>query len=88
MFLEPGDVIVGFTDGIPEARKGKETFGTEAVSRLLEESAFQPAGTIAERVMDAARAFAGGTLGDDAVVVVVRAVETDQADQDEERSDG
>ncbi len=78
--LGPGDSLVTCTDGITEARQGRsEMFGDEALAELLLDSSGDPAQVVAERIMDAARSFAGGYLRDDVAVLVLR-VPDDAAD--------
>ncbi len=71
--LTPADVLVLYTDGVTEARRGRELFGYE---RLVETVSALRAGSVqelAQGVSDAALAFAG-TLKDDLHVVVLRLV--------------
>jgi sigma-B regulation protein RsbU (phosphoserine phosphatase) len=74
--LTRGDLLVGYTDGLPEARRGKEILG---IDRLRAELAGQEPGlsaeAVAENLLAAAERFAGGPLQDDAVVVAIRALE-------------
>lgn len=70
--LAPDDLFVGYTDGIVEARRGAETFGVEAIQRILEKSHEEGEREIAHAILAAARSFTGGRLEDDAVVLVVR----------------
>jgi sigma-B regulation protein RsbU (phosphoserine phosphatase) len=79
--LGPGDALVFYTDGITEARGADgDLFGE---TRLLAELA-RCAGLSAEEtvthVVDAAHAFAGGRIGDDVAVLVVRVPEDAGAD--------
>jgi Stage II sporulation protein E (SpoIIE)/PAS fold len=72
--LGPGDALVFCTDGVTEARDGSgEMFGDEALPDALLDCAGKPAETVAERIVEDARAFAsGGRLDDDIAVLVVR----------------
>jgi sigma-B regulation protein RsbU (phosphoserine phosphatase) len=71
--LPPGHSLIMLTDGVTEARKGKEFFGLDGV-----EAAIQRAGTtrslddLGEAIVADAKAFAGGTLKDDACVLLAR----------------
>ncbi len=72
--MEPGDLVVLYTDGITEAAdaKGRE-FGTGRLRRIVAEMKRQPAREIAERIMLSAGLFSGEpTPKDDQTVVVVR----------------
>jgi serine phosphatase RsbU (regulator of sigma subunit) len=70
--LPPGGAVVLYTDGVIEARSGRELFGDERLDALLAKRAGEPAQAIAEAVLDACRAFSDGALADDCAVVVIR----------------
>jgi hypothetical protein len=72
--LGPGDALVFCTDGVTEARdRSGEMFGEEALPDALLDCAGKPAETVAQRIVEDARAFAaGGKLDDDIAVLVVR----------------
>jgi serine phosphatase RsbU (regulator of sigma subunit) len=77
--LEPGDAILLTTDGTTEARRRNKAGKTEflnysGVTKLATRAfsrGFAP-GKVAERVLSGARKFAGGTLHDDACVLVFK----------------
>jgi sigma-B regulation protein RsbU (phosphoserine phosphatase) len=70
--LDPGSVVVLFTDGVTEARRDGELYGNERLDRFLSENRKLPAAELARAVVDGARAFSGGGLADDLAVVVVK----------------
>ena len=70
--LEPGSVVVLLTDGVLEARSDGELYGERRLGRLLAERRDEPASDLARAVVEGARAFSGGDLGDDSAVVVVK----------------
>jgi serine phosphatase RsbU (regulator of sigma subunit) len=70
--LPPGGSLVLYTDGVIEARRDGELYGTERLDALLTEHWASPPGEIARRVADDARAWSGGELTDDLAVVVIR----------------
>lgn len=71
--LVPGDTLVLLTDGVTEARnRGGEQFGDQVLGELLEELRGAPAGEVAARIGDAARAFETRRAQDDLAVLVVR----------------
>lgn len=72
--LAPGDVLCVFTDGLVEARRGAELFGTERVAELLHRHAGRSADELATVVLDAVRAFHGDRLVDDLAMLLVRNV--------------
>jgi serine phosphatase RsbU (regulator of sigma subunit) len=54
-----------------EARSDGELFGVERLDEVLASTTGRPAAEVAESVLEACRAYAGGELGDDCAVVVV-----------------
>jgi sigma-B regulation protein RsbU (phosphoserine phosphatase) len=70
--LAAGEAVVLYTDGVLEARRGRELYGVERLDRLLSERHALSPGRLARAVLDDCRAFAHGELVDDCAVVVVR----------------
>jgi GAF domain-containing protein len=70
--LDEGSAVVLFTDGVVEARRDGELYGQDRLDRFLAENRSLPATELARALVDDARSFAGGGLGDDSAVVVVR----------------
>jgi len=80
MSLEPGDVLLAFTDGLIEVHDPHDRdklFDENSVRELLIEHAGKGATAeeIARALAEAAFAFSGGTLEDDITLVVVRKTE-------------
>ena len=69
--LDPGSAIVLHTDGVVEARRGRELYGVERLDRLLAERSELGAKELAAEVLAETRSFAGGDLSDDCAVVVI-----------------
>ncbi len=69
--LGAGDVVVLCTDGLTEARRGDELFGTERLREVLEACRGRRAADILEGLLAAVRAYADRPL-DDLTVVVLR----------------
>jgi phosphoserine phosphatase RsbU/P len=71
--LEPGDLLVLYTDGIIEAmaRSGRERFGTERLIALIEEHKEATPLAIRDRLMDAVTDFAAA-LDDDVTLLCAR----------------
>ena len=69
--LSAGDVVVLYTDGLTEARRGDELFGVERVRRSLDLAGTSRAADILEDLLAAVRDFADRPL-DDLTVVVLR----------------
>ncbi len=70
--LQPGGAVILYTDGVIEARRGRELFGVERLDEVLARSAGRPAQDVADAVLAACRGFAGGDLADDCATVVLR----------------
>lgn len=69
--IEPGDTLVIYTDGLVEARKGKEEYGVQRLRQKVAELGTQPAAEIMAGVLDDVRAFANGHEQQDDVTLVV-----------------
>ena len=79
--LEPGDLLVIYTDGITEAMRegidGLELFGTEGLDRALGEFSSDRACDCAELVRKAIAAFTSDTAPtDDRTMLILRAIST------------
>jgi serine phosphatase RsbU (regulator of sigma subunit) len=71
--LEPGSLIVLYTDGVVEARgAGGEFWGHEHLDTCLTAQRGLAADEIAEQTIAACREFADGDLQDDCAIVVVK----------------
>jgi PAS domain S-box-containing protein len=69
--LEPGDVLLAYTDGISEARRGGAFLGEDRVLSVLAGLSRDDPQRLVDGLMDAAADFGGGELADDAAVVAV-----------------
>jgi serine phosphatase RsbU (regulator of sigma subunit) len=74
--LEPGDVVVAYTDGLTEACAANDfqrMYGEERLAAAVARAASLPAAEIVRAVIeDVARFTGGGEAGDDRTLVVVR----------------
>jgi serine phosphatase RsbU (regulator of sigma subunit) len=70
--LPPGAAVVLYTDGVIEARRSGELYGTERLDALLERRRTLGARELAHAIVADCRAFAGGELTDDCAVVVLK----------------
>jgi sigma-B regulation protein RsbU (phosphoserine phosphatase) len=70
--LDPGDVLVLYTDGVSEARSGGRFFDDEGVQDLVRGAGDLDARGLAELILTTAVDFQGGVTRDDIAVVVVR----------------
>jgi serine phosphatase RsbU (regulator of sigma subunit) len=68
--LEPGDVLVVYTDGLTEASRSGELFGDEQVWQVLDCHAHRRAADMLEELMSAVRAWSDGPLDDLTIVVL------------------
>jgi hypothetical protein len=70
--FEPHDVLLLYTDGVLEARRGEEEFGLDRLEATFSRVAeWEPEG-IAAAIAEAAREFAGGILNDDVTLLVLK----------------
>ena len=74
MTLEPGDLLVGFTDGVTETpNRDDEEFGDQRLSQLLMRLAEKPLDRIASEISDAVAAWTGNLeRHDDTTLVLAR----------------
>jgi serine phosphatase RsbU (regulator of sigma subunit) len=70
--LPIGATIVLYTDGVVEARRDGELYGTGRLDALLVRERELPARELAHAVTEDARRYSGGELSDDLAVVVIR----------------
>ena len=74
--LSPGDLIVGYTDGVVEAvahqGSGREPFGTAGLVAAVRPHLGADAETVARAVETRLEQFADGPLADDVTIVVIR----------------
>jgi sigma-B regulation protein RsbU (phosphoserine phosphatase) len=77
--LQPGDLIVLYSDGITEAgaREGKE-FGDARLEDVVAAHAPEPLAEIRERVVEAVREWSGQEPEDDMTLLLVRATESNK----------
>jgi serine phosphatase RsbU (regulator of sigma subunit) len=73
--LPNGSVLVVYTDGVIEARNDGELYGVERLDALLSANRDLAPRELAVAVTESCRSFAGGDLGDDVAVVVIRRTE-------------
>ncbi|HEX6738158.1 MAG TPA: SpoIIE family protein phosphatase [Vicinamibacteria bacterium] len=71
--LAPGDVFIFHTDGITEAARGSEEYGTARLRALVEAHADEPADALGETILeDVDRFIEGRPRNDDLTLVVMR----------------
>ena len=70
--IGPADVVVIYTDGVTEARRGREFFDDDRLWSALRASAHLEAQAIADHIIGSALEFQGGDARDDMAVVVIK----------------
>jgi GAF domain-containing protein len=68
--LQPGDVLVTYTDGVTEARRGRAFFGEGRIRRAVRRS--RTAQGAVEALLTAVGEFSSGVMRDDAAALIVR----------------
>lgn len=74
MAWEKNDVAVLYTDGLAEARSGGVMFGEDGVASMIRRDPTASPDVLTKSLVEAARDFAGGPIGDDVAVLVLRHV--------------
>lgn len=72
VLLLPGDLIVLYTDGVTEARRGDDFFEEEALEALVVRAGALGAQELADAIVQEAVGFQSGDTRDDIAVVVLR----------------
>src|SRR3954447_13612455 len=70
--LDPGDLLLLYTDGLAEARSGEQLFGEERIAAIVRRDPGQEATTLCKILLEAARDFASAPLTDDVAILAVR----------------
>ena len=69
----PGDTLLLWTDGLSEARSGKDFLGPDGVDELVQRSLGEPTlRAVGQKILAGACEYAGGRLQDDACLVLAR----------------
>ncbi len=69
--LGAGDLVLLYSDGLVEARRGDEMFGTEGILKVLGQGPYRRASDLLKALLEGVRGFADRPL-DDITVVVLR----------------
>ena len=70
--LESGDLLLMYTDGLTEARDGDQFFGEERVATALRRDPGVDPEVLCKSLLEAAKDFSSGPLGDDVAIVALR----------------
>lgn len=73
--LQPGDLLVLYSDGLTEATKSGEEFGDKRLKSEIEKRSQQALGDIQAGVLESVRKWAGDELEDDMTLLMVRSME-------------
>jgi serine phosphatase RsbU (regulator of sigma subunit) len=74
MAWDQDDLAVLYTDGLAEARNGDALFGEDGVANMIRRDPTASPDVLTKVLVEAARDFAGGPIGDDVAVLVLRRV--------------
>ena len=70
--LQKGDLLLLYTDGLTEARKGEVLFGEERVAATLRREPGRDPAYLCKALLEAARDFSGTALGDDVAILAIK----------------
>ena len=70
--LDPGDLLLLYTDGLAEARSGEQLFGEERVANTLRRDPGVAPDVLCKSLLEAAREFASEPLTDDVAILAIR----------------
>jgi serine phosphatase RsbU (regulator of sigma subunit) len=70
--LEPGDLLLLYTDGLAEARAGGQLFGEDRIAGMLRRDPGIDVDTLCKSLLEAARDFASEPLSDDVAILAIR----------------
>lgn len=72
--LEMGDMVVLYTDGLAEARRGDDLFGEDRIAAHVRRDPTVAPDVLAKSLLEAARNFAEGPVDDDCAILVIKRV--------------
>ena len=70
--LDPGDVLLLYTDGLTEARSGDQLFGEDRIAQMLRRDPGEELHSLCKSLLEAARDFASEPLSDDVAILAIR----------------
>ena len=70
--LDPGDLLLLYTDGLAEARAGGQLFGEDRIAGILRRDPGVDVDTLCKTLLEAARDFASSPLSDDVAILAIR----------------
>ena len=72
--LEPGDLLLLYTDGLAEARSGEQIFGEDRIAAVLRRDPGVEAPFLCKNLLEAAQDFASEPIPDDIAILAIRRV--------------
>lgn len=69
--LNPGDRLLLYTDGVTEARRKREFYGTNRLSRVMKKFSLSSPGRAISEILLSVREFSGGELKDDIALLLL-----------------
>ena len=69
--MNPGDRLLLYTDGVTEARRKRQFYGTNRLSRVMKKFSLSSPGRAISEILISVREFAGGELKDDIALLLV-----------------
>lgn len=72
--LDMGDMVVLYTDGLAEARRGDELFGEDRIATMLRRDPTVAPDVLCKSLLEAARNFAEGPVEDDVAILAVKRI--------------
>src|SRR5690606_4709649 len=70
--LDPGDLLLLYTDGLAEARDGGTLFGEDRIANTLRRDPGVAPDVLCKSLLEAAREFASDPLTDDVAILAIR----------------
>jgi serine phosphatase RsbU (regulator of sigma subunit) len=70
--LDPGDLLLLYTDGLAEVRNGEQMFGEERVANALRRDPGAAPDVLCKSLLESAREFASGPMTDDLAILAIR----------------
>ena len=70
--LDPGDLLLLYTDGLAEARRGEELFGEDRIAGNLRRDPGVDADVLCKDLLESAKDFADSHLADDVAILAIR----------------
>ena len=67
-----GDTLLMLTDGVSEARDGREFFGEERIASIVRRHHEDEPQVLCKSLLDAASEFSAGALHDDVTIMAIR----------------